>query len=89
MCLPCRYPCSECLSEHQCLTCQIGYLQPSAMACHPICPPTTYLNTTTFHCLDCPPPCLNCHSPSSCYSCLPDMYLVQSTGHCLTPAHCP
>jgi proprotein convertase subtilisin/kexin type 5 len=57
-CKSCVYPCFNCASTIQCLSCQEGVLYQSR--CLSTCPDTTYLDTVSSNCSPCQGNCLTC-----------------------------
>ena len=82
-CQPCVYPCGNCTSSLDCLSCQTGIIYNSR--CINSCPDTTFLNQTTATCSDCASPCLTCFgNATSCLSCQTSYFLYSVNNTCLS-----
>lgn len=82
-CQPCIYPCLNCTSSLDCLSCQTGVLYQSR--CISSCPDTTYLNQTAAACLACTGSCLTCFANSTnCLSCQNNFFLYTVNNTCVS-----
>lgn len=76
-CDSCAFPCLKCLSETQCLSCRVGYLNAARYTCSQ-CVMGTYASNSS--CLLCNSSCSICYSLIFCTAC--------STGHYLFNNSC-
>ena len=74
-CETCAFPCATCLSESQCLSCQIGYLNPTAYTCNQ-CGLGTFADGQV--CTSCPTECSVCYSATFCTSCANGYFLYSN-----------
>lgn len=85
----CLYPCLECTSSIDCLTCSNGVLYQSR--CISGCPDSTYMITLLGVgnvCMDCGGLCVTCkNNATTCTSCITGYYLINSLFTCVSA--CP
>lgn len=80
-CKPCIYPCFNCTSSLNCLSCQTGIIYLNR--CISSCPDTTFYDKTAGTCLACTGTCLTCFGTSTyCLSCINSHFLYSINNTC-------
>lgn len=80
-CSGCLYPCMNCSSNVDCLSCQDGVLYQNR--CVSVCPDTTFLNNGSGSCDACGGQCLTCtNSATHCLTCKTGYFLSTVDNTC-------